>query len=390
MSGGSDQVARRTADYRNSMENTRNMKNFRGIARYMALHYILLFIITCVVKILFLIMAHFLTTHEINAVITIIAGFFFFYAILLFALFSYRKIACATEQHFAEKSRFFTTAGLLAVVLTHAGFIMFSRSIMSSIITEPRKGIFVFRDFKNVKSPLFQYLIKIKPPVDLHRNCKYTVPSNSPSILLVGDSFIYDFRIEVNDTLCTTIGDSLARKNVKDAGIFNAAVPGINMSSSIRLADYYASKKNPDWIVIGYSSGNAFRTFDTFERINLLKNNRAFQIISALLGGETVSIAYQWYSNYIVRPRRLSDGDLRLLAHLAESSRIIVFSYGKPDPFLAKLKTDVKDIHILYFDLHENALIDPELVVPNDGHPTGKANRIIGDMIAAYISTTKK
>jgi len=357
-----------------------------AIVKRIFYHYAYFLLFAAIIRKLLHIIAHYLMPAETHSFSISIISVLVYYLIFLISLFYYRKTNRARAGAYSGKSNAICiSVGIAAVFMTYLSsyyavylpgqshLVRESSDGFIYLINEPARGVFATR-----KSGYF-------------RKCKYTRPDNKPAILLVGDSFVYGSRIGISDTLCTTIGDSLASRNIAHPNILNVAIPGIGLSSAIGLADYYISKRPAGWIVIGYSSSNSFRKLDTLKRVRLLKDDKSYQILSALLGVDIVSFAGQWYWNVRVRPKpELSEHDYRLFEKLVGSSHIIIISYTDPDPFLSRLTQKYKEIDVVYFDLDERGRADPALLVPNDAHPTGKANRIIGAMIAERIASIKK
>lgn len=366
------------------------MKRAREITTRILQHYFFVFLFAVIIRKLLNTIVHFLMPRETRSMAFSIISILVYYLGFLVCLFYYRKsMRSGSKSSSGKTNAIYTSIAIAAVFMT---FICYFHAVylpqQSHLTKKAKNGLYILVD--RPSRSMFATEMERKRK-QLFRKCKYTKPGNEPSILLVGDSFVYGSRIGVGDTLCTKIGDTLALKNITNVDIFNAAIPGIGLSSSIGLADYHISQKPVDWIVIGYSTFNSFRRLDTLKRIGLLRNDIGYQIPSAIIGIDTVSLAGQWYWNVRVRPKpMLSNKDYRMLDKMARSSRIIILSYTDPDPFLDGLTRKYPGIEVVYYNLAEKGRADPSLLVPNDDHPTGKANRIMGDMIAERIASVEK
>lgn len=234
---------------------------------------------------------------------------------------------------------------------------------------------------------------KMRRSMDLsaegYRLCPYSRVVGGLKIITAGDSFVYGQMLENKDTLCARVGDAFKKGGTRVARVENLGYPGLNMYSAASVAKDYLNKSSADWVVIGYGAGNAFRFCDAYCQISLARKSFLFKTAVFILGQDFAMQAAQYYShahrddNIAVRKRKA----INAVAELAKESNVLVLSYYGDDDFLEEIKNSVsKNLHIVLFNLPQKGNnADSDLVIPNDPHPSAKANLIMAGLVHDYI-----
>lgn len=221
-----------------------------------------------------------------------------------------------------------------------------------------------------------------------HRECSHTELKSNLRVNVAGDSFIFGSLLKKDDTLCNSLGKVIAERRSKPAIVRNLGIMGIGLSSTIRIALHNAQKSKTEWTVIGYESGNAFRTMDSCVRIRLLHSSKLYQALHIAFGLNSTDVLMQRLGGIIYGRNKmywLSPEDYERLDKLENMTNLVFFSYTDKDQFLEALEKRYPRAQFIYYNLSNEAIRDPSLIIPNDGHPTAKANKIFAEIIANKI-----
>lgn len=226
-----------------------------------------------------------------------------------------------------------------------------------------------------------------------YRTCPYTNNQSGESIALIGDSFVFGLHLDERDTLCTALGNVLTRKHYGPFSIKNLGFPGTNFSSYLNVADYFANKGRTDLMLIEYLGPNDLLPYDSDYEIDSMRNSFLFKIIVLSFGQHNTAnflrlagvIKYHNMNNRMYPS--LFGKDVLALKKLTKKNRVVIISYNGGDAFLDYLEKEVKGLRVINLEVPRpgGGGDNSEYFIPNDGHPTGKANRLYAEQIADYI-----
>lgn len=239
----------------------------------------------------------------------------------------------------------------------------------------------------------------VKIDEDGFRRCPYSKTINAPAISLIGDSWIFGWKLSENDTLCALLGDELSRRGAGKFRIINQGIPGLNFSSYARIADAYSKKNNPEWIFIGYLSYRKAADgadTDPFDMLYFAAEGREhlyYRLMVALFGRETVKDMHQLYDRFDrrtppgARTLKRMEKEISALEKAAKKSRIVILCFFGPDEFTDALKQRIQTIKVVDFSVPYD--YTKGYVFKDDPHPTAKANRLFARRMADIMAREK-
>lgn len=289
---------------------------------------------------------------------------------------------------------FISVLALLASAFGYGYIPYLFNKLNPSIYRKIENGLYTFKPGVLIKHSWLAKpgdIVRIDP--DGFRTCPASNSEHGPLIAIIGDSFVYGLNLSEKDTLCALLGNELKRRNFGEFRIKNLGIPGLNLTSYAKMARMYSNKYNPDWIILGYLSygqgGDDTNRFDAFYLMDKAENSFFFKLMTVLFGIRTTSKAYQLYDRLTVevppgeKTMTRLEPDISLLESLSGKSNLAILSYYGPDEFTDVLKKRIKNLEVI--DLSLPAGISNGYFMPNDGHPTGKANREYAKRIADFI-----
>lgn len=222
-------------------------------------------------------------------------------------------------------------------------------------------------------------------------------PETEPAVLLVGDSFVFGSGIAEGQTLGVLLQAALRKKS---AAVYNAGVPGLNLSSFARMTAAICPKIRPQIVLVALSPGNDLEPVDPWRRLDSLGNG-LFLASALLLVERDLSILLHarhagWSFNEREPPaeiKRQFRADIAKLRQITEEcgAKLMVLSWfgrrawmreqdGAPLPITTPWREDWYTVR--------------RYVIHNDGHPTAamlaKMTPKLAADIALRLRTTRR
>lgn len=227
-----------------------------------------------------------------------------------------------------------------------------------------------------------------------NRACDNISKKTAGNIILAGDSYIFGLFLEEKDTLCRQLGEALRRRGSSAFSLRNLGVAGLNIDSTIKKTNYQLGKGNADWIIISYLSRNDFSPYDSFYEIQQLQETATYKALAMVFGPDTLTKSLNWFNNRYVLKEPEKEPFLRRISglkELAKKSNVIIVAYWDDDAFIKYIETNMPEITVVKYDLGRNPTNEKKgLIIPGDGHPTGKANRALSEIISDIIANKNK
>lgn len=232
------------------------------------------------------------------------------------------------------------------------------------------------------------------------RTCPFSDVKNAPTIALIGDSWVFGWGLDESNTLCSLLENELIRRGLGGFRIKNFAIPGLNFSSYAKIAELSSKHHIPDWIFIGYLSytqGASGSDTDPYDMLYFGTEGQGriyYRIMVALLGKEPTMKIHQLYNWYDRSSSPAKKAVARLnkeiisLEKLSDKSNVVLVCYYGEDKFTDALKGRIKRLKVVDFSLSD----DPQEgnFLPNDPHPSAKANRTFAKRITDIIASDRK
>lgn len=203
------------------------------------------------------------------------------------------------------------------------------------------------------------------------------VPQNESIIAIFGDSFVYGYCLQDNQTLDYFLEKRLSSKDV-NYKVINFGYPGYNLKSSLRIMDNMTKKYKIKYAIVYFTPNDDLIECDISCRYILKKYN-----YSASKAIETNPEEYV-ESEMKKFPERLKDFGPILeefieKKEIQKKSKLLFYIDSRKENVSGIL--DQKNIsHIEPYDILKN-----ELIIPLDGHPNEEFNNMLAGKIAEYI-----
>lgn len=223
--------------------------------------------------------------------------------------------------------------------------------------------------------------------------------TEGPTIVLIGDSYVYGSGLLDDATLCTHLRLAAEAQGLQARWI-NLGQPGASLRSYADTLDYALTTFQPDLVVVSVLPGDDLRAFDVNDQ-GPVAGTLTYRVAADLLDGDSLWILLNLFSEVpgvdfwldaIGKPhlRRLGEAahaaDVPLVLELIarDGELWMLGGYREALDALASPGRQVTTLHA-----HGLAEQVPEgeepFLIPGDGHPTGRGNALRAGVILPAI-----
>lgn len=217
--------------------------------------------------------------------------------------------------------------------------------------------------------------------------------ASTTRIALIGDSFTYGQGVGVDETIAAQLEAILRTASGTDTEVLNFGMPGLNVEEVVEQFDRFASQWRPDIVLYlvfgndlerGICRGVAELLVAEGWRARLVYASHLVRISymlwkEATMPEETSPNTSELVGRFITETRRLAS-----LATRDDSRLGLVFlgwPLGRPTEEmvqgLSQIRVPALDVSLI--------LSRPENHIPNDGHLTPEASRVVAEEIATWL-----
>jgi len=231
------------------------------------------------------------------------------------------------------------------------------------------------------------------------RNYEIPKPGGVKRIVLLGDSFAAGYRLGYEDSL----GYNLEKLLGGNAEVINAAFKGANSTAEVEFFFSKVSRYEPDFILVRYRIDDIFSLdVDYYEDVSWRIVDRwdalwPKALKSAFMKKTFFAIRNKYEKYFFGNPDLVLQKELfepfgRLREYAAEKNiEVMMISDYCPEKYggiceaVEKMAAENSWSLLRLYSIDTLDFSAPELRIPGDGHPTGRANELLAGEVYKYI-----